>query len=79
LIPVNQCAAVGQTSGKWFRRPNFEGCSFVKGLPGHSKEIAPAMKVSPETVKNYLSRVFEKLQVAGRAEAVSRMLRGKHK
>jgi PAS domain S-box-containing protein len=44
-----------------------------------NKEIAAAMKLSPKTVKNYLSRVFEKLQVAGRAEAVSRMLRGKHK
>jgi PAS domain S-box-containing protein len=44
-----------------------------------NKEIAAVMKLSPKTVKNYLSRVFEKLQVAGRAEAVSRMLRGKHK
>ena len=42
-----------------------------------NKEIAAAMKLSPKTVKNYLSSVFQKLQVAGRAEAVSRMLRGK--
>jgi PAS domain S-box-containing protein len=43
-----------------------------------NKEIAVAMKLSPKTVKNYLSRVFQKLQVAGRAEAVARLLRGKH-
>jgi PAS domain S-box-containing protein len=42
-----------------------------------NKEIAAAMKLSPKTVKNYLSSVFQKLKVAGRAEAVSRMLRGK--
>ena len=43
-----------------------------------NKEIAAAMNLSPKTVKNYLSRVFQKLQVTGRAEAVSRVLRGKH-
>ena len=42
-----------------------------------NKQIAAAMQLSPKTVKNYLSRVFQKLQVAGRAEAVSRMLRGR--
>jgi DNA-binding NarL/FixJ family response regulator len=36
------------------------------------------MNLSPKTIKNYLSRVFQKLQVAGRAEAVSRVLRDKH-
>jgi len=36
------------------------------------------MKPSPKTVKNYLSRVFQTLQVVRRAAAVSRVLRGKH-
>lgn len=39
-----------------------------------NKEIAAAMKLSPKTVKNYLSRVYQKLQVSRRAEAVSRVL-----
>jgi PAS domain S-box-containing protein len=43
-----------------------------------NKEIAVAMNLSPKTVKNYLSSVFQKLQVTGRAEAVSRILRGNH-
>ncbi len=41
-----------------------------------NKEIAAAMGLSPKTVKNYLSTVFEKLQVHRRSEAVARMLGG---
>jgi DNA-binding NarL/FixJ family response regulator len=40
-----------------------------------NKQIALQMKISPKTVKNYLSTVFEKLQVRRRSEAVARMLR----
>ena len=39
-----------------------------------NKEIGAAMKLSPKTVKNYLSRVFQKLQVTRRSEAVSRVM-----
>jgi len=41
-----------------------------------NKEIAAAMRLSPKTVKNYLSTVFEKLQVSRRSAAVARMIRG---
>jgi DNA-binding NarL/FixJ family response regulator len=41
-----------------------------------NKEIAAAMGLSPKTVKNYLSTVFEKLQVRRRSEAVARIVRG---
>jgi two-component system response regulator DevR len=41
-----------------------------------NKEIAAAMGLSPKTVKNYLSTVFEKLQVKRRSEAVARIVRG---
>jgi len=41
-----------------------------------NKEIAAAMGLSPKTVKNYLSTVFEKLQVSRRSEAVARIVRG---
>jgi two-component system response regulator DevR len=41
-----------------------------------NKEIAAAMGLSPKTVKNYLSTVFEKLQVNRRSAAVARMMRG---
>jgi two-component system response regulator DevR len=41
-----------------------------------NKEIAAAMGLSPKTVKNYLSAVFEKLQVSRRSEAVARIVRG---
>jgi two-component system, NarL family, response regulator DevR len=41
-----------------------------------NKEIAAAMGLSPKTVKNYLSTVFEKLQVSRRSEAVARVVRG---
>lgn len=41
-----------------------------------NKEIAVVMGLSPKTVKNYLSTVFEKLQVSRRAEAVARIIRG---
>jgi two-component system response regulator DevR len=41
-----------------------------------NKEIAAAMGLSPKTVKNYLSIVFEKLQVRRRSEAVARIVRG---
>ena len=44
-----------------------------------NKEIAEAMSLSSKTVKNYLSRVFQKLQVTRRSEAVARMLRGPSK
>jgi DNA-binding NarL/FixJ family response regulator len=41
-----------------------------------NKEIAAEMGLSPKTVKNYLSTVYEKLQVSGRSEAVARIIRG---
>ena len=41
-----------------------------------NKEIAAAMGLSPKTVKNYLSTVYEKLQVSRRSEAVARIVRG---
>jgi DNA-binding NarL/FixJ family response regulator len=41
-----------------------------------NKEIAAAMRLSPKTVKNYLSIVFEKLQVSRRSQAVARIVRG---
>ncbi|MEK6592623.1 MAG: response regulator transcription factor, partial [Pseudomonadota bacterium] len=40
-----------------------------------NKEIASAMHLSPKTVKNYLSRVFQKLQVTRRSEAAARFAR----
>lgn len=44
-----------------------------------NREIGAAMGLSAKTVKNYLSRVFQKLQVTGRSEAVARMIRGRFK
>ena len=41
-----------------------------------NKEIAAVLRLSPKTVKNYLSTVFEKLQVSRRSAAVARMIRG---
>lgn len=40
-----------------------------------NKEIALAMHLSPKTVKNYLSHVFQKLQVTHRSEAAVRFVR----
>lgn len=40
-----------------------------------NKEIALAMHLSPKTVKNYLSHVFQKLQVTHRSEAAARFVR----
>lgn len=40
-----------------------------------NKEIALAMHLSPKTVKNYLSHVFQKLQVTRRSEAAARFAR----
>lgn len=40
-----------------------------------NKEIALAMHLSPKTVKNYLSHVFQKLQVRRRSEAAARFAR----
>lgn len=40
-----------------------------------NKEIALAMHLSPKTVKNYLSHVFQKLQVTHRSEAAARFAR----
>jgi two-component system, NarL family, response regulator DevR len=42
-----------------------------------NKEIAAEMGLSPKTVKNYLSRIFQKLQVTRRSEAVARLIRGR--
>jgi two-component system response regulator DevR len=36
-----------------------------------NKEIAAVMKLSPKTVKNYLSHVFEKMQVKRRSQAAA--------
>jgi len=38
-----------------------------------NKKIARALNLSPETVKWYLSRLYGKLQVSGRDEAVARV------
>lgn len=38
-----------------------------------NKKIARALSLSPETVKWYLSRIYGKLQVSGRDEAVARV------
>lgn len=43
----------------------------AQALP--NKKIARALTLSPETVKWYLSRIYVKLQVAGRDEAVARV------
>lgn len=40
-----------------------------------NKEIAQVMRLSPKTVKNYLSHVFQKLQVRRRSEAAARFAR----
>ena len=40
-----------------------------------NKEIAQAMGLSPKTVKNYLSHVFQKLQITRRSEAAVRFVR----
>ncbi len=40
-----------------------------------NKEIALVMNLSPKTVKNYLSHVFQKLQVTRRSEAAVRFVR----
>lgn len=40
-----------------------------------NKEIASAMQLSPKTVKNYLSHIFQKLQVTRRSEAAVRFVR----
>lgn len=40
-----------------------------------NKEIALAMHLSPKTVKNYLSHIFQKLQVTRRSEAAVRFVR----
>ncbi len=40
-----------------------------------NKEIASAMSLSPKTVKNYLSHVFQKLQITRRSEAAVRFVR----
>jgi two-component system response regulator DevR len=42
-----------------------------------NKEIAAVMGLSPKTVKNYLSTVFDKLQVTRRAKAVTRIIQGR--
>ncbi len=42
-----------------------------------NKEIGKTMGLSPKTIKNYLSHVFQKLQVTRRSEAVARMMRRK--
>jgi DNA-binding NarL/FixJ family response regulator len=44
-----------------------------------NREIGAAMGLSAKTVKNYLSRVFQKLQVTRRSEAVARMMRARSK
>ena len=40
-----------------------------------NKEIAAAMGLSPKTVKNYLSHIFQKLQLTRRSEAAVRFAR----
>jgi LuxR family maltose regulon positive regulatory protein len=37
-----------------------------------NKRIARALEISPETVKSHIKRIFLKLAVSNRAEAVSR-------
>ena len=40
-----------------------------------NKEIAVVLKLSPKTVKNYLSHIFQKLQVTRRSEAAAQFAR----
>ena len=39
-----------------------------------NKKIAKALGISPETVKWHLSRIYIKLKVGGRDEAVAKLL-----
>jgi len=41
-----------------------------------NKEIGDKLGISPETVHTYIRRIYEKLQVRSRAEAVAKFLRG---
>jgi LuxR family maltose regulon positive regulatory protein len=44
-------------------------CRISQGMP--NKQIARLLQISPETVKSHIKRVFLKLAVGTRAEAVS--------
>ena len=46
--------------------------SLCSAKPRHNPAFAEKLVLSPKTVRNHVSNIFSKLQVAGRAEAIIR-------
>ena len=63
-----RCEALGLTA-----REREVVAGVVRGL--ENKQIARELRISIETVKNHLKRIFERAQVESRAELVRELLR----
>jgi AcrR family transcriptional regulator len=74
--PAERLLAVFDAFDKWFRRSDFEGCSFVKVLLEHSDQGHPvrrAAKAHIETVRAFLRQLAEDAGIRG-ADAFARQL-----
>jgi len=63
--PAARLLAIFDVFGEWFRRPDFEGDSFVKVLLEFDDPASPVRKASAEQLTNVRSFVFELATEAG--------------
>jgi len=73
--PAEQLLAVFDVFEKWFRRRDFEGCSFIKVLLEHDRghPVRKAAETHIETIRSFLKRLAADAGVRG-ADAFARQL-----
>ena len=72
--PAGRLLAAFDVFDQWFRRPNFEGCSFIKALLEHSDKGHPvrkAAKANLATIRAFLRQLAKEGGVRG-ADAFAR-------